>query len=300
MLAMYQVVRRVVPHLPSPSILRTPSLLAPPTSNTMDSLNTVSQRFKATKASTMPTTSLPTNNTNKITNNKSTKATINKTTKETTAKTTKTTPGLVSVLQHSEYSAMKAELSRRPNPGALDTLSLHILCNPPKVNHALLRLDALSPQASINASAGRKGGKEIQDMKETGEVMSGKFNLEDEQVIMNNYREIIQATGVDEKDLQKQLFASTTGNQYTMDRTFMLQRQLVGFSLLQGLEDQDRRLPMEVYTKLAVYLFSGTFTEEEDAAILAWVEEHGPTRWTELARSLGRKYLNYAAGKCLC
>merc|ERR1719319_1659478 len=81
-----------------------------------------------------------------------------------------------------------------------------------------------------------------------------------------------------------------------MDRTFMLQRQLVGFSLLQGLEDQDRRLPMEVYTKLAVYLFSGTFTEEEDAAILAWVEEHGPTRWTDLARSLGRKYLKASAG----
>ena len=287
MLAMYQVVRRVGPRLPSPSILHTTSLLAPLTSITSDTLNNVATRFAVPQRCKTTTTTKPTAKAVKASTKPSTKTT--KTTKP-IPKTTKP-PLLVSVLQHSEYSAMKAELSRRPNPGALDTLSLHILRNPHKVNHALLRLDALSPGASTDASAGRKGGKEIQEMKEAGEVMSGKFNLEDEQVILSNYREFIQATGVDEDDLQKQLFASTTGR----DRTFMLQRQLVGFSLLQGLEDQDKRLPMEVYTKLAVYLFGGTFTEEEDAAILAWVEEHGPTRWTELARSLGRKYLQASA-----
>ena len=39
-------------------------------------------------------------------------------------------------------------------------------------------------------------------------------------------------------------------------------------------------------------LYSGSFTEEEDAAILAWVDKHGATRWTELARNLGRNYIN--------
>ena len=38
-------------------------------------------------------------------------------------------------------------------------------------------------------------------------------------------------------------------------------------------------------------LYGGSFTAEEDAAILAWVEKHGATRWTELARILGRRYL---------
>merc|ERR1719266_1891885 len=61
---------------------------------------------------------------------------------------------------------------------------------------------------------------------------------------------------------------------------------------MQGTKDSDRRLPMEVYTKLAVLLYSGSFTEEEDAAILAWVDKHGATRWAELARNLGRRYLN--------
>ena len=74
--------------------------------------------------------------------------------------------------------------------------------------------------------------------------------------------------------------------------TPVLQRQLVGFYLLQGLEDGHKRLPVEVVIRLSKVLLSGTFTEEEDAAILAWVEEHGPTRWRELARSLGRTYPN--------
>ena len=58
-----------------------------------------------------------------------------------------------------------------------------------------------------------------------------------------------------------------------------------------GMKDGDRRLPMQVYNKLAVLLYSGSFTEEEDAAILAWVDKHGATRWAELARNLGRRYL---------
>ena len=42
---------------------------------------------------------------------------------------------------------------------------------------------------------------------------------------------------------------------------------------------------MEVYTKLAVLLYSDSFTEE-DAAILARLDEHGPTRWPELAQTI--------------
>merc|ERR1719500_968242 len=258
----------------------------------MDSLNTVSQRFEVSRRckTTTSTTKAAKATTKSKTGKTITKAATNKTTKATTKATTKP-PVLVSVLQHSEYSTMKAEFSRRPNLGALDSLSLHILHNPPTVNRALLSLEALSPQASLCPSC--KGGKEIKRMKGTGEIVSGKFDSEDEKRIKDNYMDLVNAAGVDETELQKQLFASNTGR----DKSFMLQRQLVGFSLLQGLEDQDRRLPMEVYTKLAVYLFSGTFTKMEDAAILSWVEEQGPTRWAELARSLGRKYLQ--AGACV-
>ena len=70
----------------------------------------------------------------------------------------------------------------------------------------------------------------------------------------------------------------------------MMQRQLVGFFLLQDLPDDERRLPIEVYGRLAVLLQSGTFTEEEDKAIMAWVDKHGPNQWNALARTLGRSY----------
>ena len=71
----------------------------------------------------------------------------------------------------------------------------------------------------------------------------------------------------------------------------MLKRQLVGFSLVQGLAGGARRLPLQAYSRLGVLLTAGAFTRAEDAAILAWVEERGHTGWAELARSLGRTYL---------
>ena len=91
---------------------------------------------------------------------------------------------------------------------------------------------------------------------------------------------------MDEISLKAELFAK--GDRYRKD--FMMQRQLVGFFLLQDMSDGERRLPIEVYGRLAVLLQSGTFTEEEDKAILAWVDKHGLTKWNALARTLGRSY----------
>ena len=76
-----------------------------------------------------------------------------------------------------------------------------------------------------------------------------------------------------------------------------LQRNLVGFYLLQGLEDWSQRLPVDVVTRLGTLLSSGVFSRQEDKAILAWVEEHGLTGWAELAAKLGRNHK--AAGRCV-
>merc|ERR1719319_1884209 len=75
-----------------------------------------------------------------------------------------------------------------------------------------------------------------------------------------------------------------------------MERQLVGFYLLQGMKDGDRRLPMEAINKVNTLTSGGRFTKEEDGRILAWVEEHGPTRWAELARTLGRAGHNAGGG----
>merc|ERR550532_871438 len=121
--------------------------------------------------------------------------------------------------------------------------------------------------------------------------MKGKLNKEDETAIEKRFETLLAETGLDKEALMEELFAANKGSSFNWDEDFMLKRQLAGFWLLQGMKDGDRRLPMEVYTKLAVVLYSSSFTEEEDAAILAWVDKHGATRWTELARNLGRNYL---------
>merc|ERR1719319_1335519 len=107
-----------------------------------------------------------------------------------------------------------------------------------------------------------------------------------DRALVRQYAELVAGARVDRQQLTTLLGAAS------IQRTFMLQRQLVGFYLLQGLEDGHKRLPVEVVIRLNKVLLSGTFTRVEDTAILAWVEEHGPTRWRELARSLGRTYPN--------
>ena len=77
-----------------------------------------------------------------------------------------------------------------------------------------------------------------------------------------------------------------------LDREFMFKRQLVGFYLMRGIKDSHLRFPVEALNRLASILYSGNFSKEEDEAILAWVEEHGPNNWTGLAGSLGRNYIH--------
>merc|ERR1719239_1173411 len=198
-----------------------------------------------------------------------------------------------SILEHQKYKEMKSVLSRKVSTlGPLDTASLYILSSKGlNVNLEVLSLDALS--LSTHHDSKKKGYAELQEMKQRGSVKLGKLNKEDEAAILEQFNTLLVQTGLDKEALMEELFAPVNrGSGENVDKDFMLKRQLVGFYLMQGTKDSDRRLPMQVYTKLAVLLYSGSFTEEEDAAILAWVDKHGATRWAELARNLGRRYLN--------
>ena len=128
-------------------------------------------------------------------------------------------------------------------------------------------------------------------MMQSGKVKAGKFNKEDESVIEKRFETLLAETRVDRDALLEELFAANKVSETAVDEEFKLKRQLAGFWLLQGMKDGDRRLPMEVYNKLAVVLYRGDFTKEEDATILDWVEKNGATRWAELARKLGRMHL---------
>merc|ERR1719430_1742702 len=112
----------------------------------------------------------------------------------------------------------------------------------------------------------------------------GDFSRACDRTILRQYELLVGRVNLSKDELDKELFET---NQH---RKFLLQRQLVGFYLVQGLENGHRRLPLEVVARLASILHRKSFTPEEDLAILAWVEEQGASRWAELARSLGRTY----------
>ena len=205
------------------------------------------------------------------------------------AKSSRYTPqaNMGSILNHDKYSAIKSNLSKMTKGnfslGSLDSAALWILSSKDlTVNLDILRLDALSPSSHQVQSC--KGYAEIKEMIRCGEVKQGKFNKEDEAAIEKKFETLLAETGLDREELMEELFATNKGSR-------MLKRQLVGFYLLKDMKDGDRRLPMEVLTKLAVLLYSGSFTKEEDAIILAWVDKHGATRWAELAGILDRRYL---------
>ena len=198
------------------------------------------------------------------------------------------------ILQHAKYKNMKFMLSTMKRKGSvlgpLDLASLHILSSKElKVNLDILKLDALSQGSGY--TPGCKGFTEIREMMLSGKVKAGKFNKEDEAVIEKRFETLLAETRLDKDALTEELFAANKVSETPLDEEFKLKRQLAGFWLLQGMKGGDRRLPMEVYNKLAVVLYSGDFTEEDDAIILDWVEENGATRWTELARKLDRRYV---------
>ena len=191
-----------------------------------------------------------------------------------------------SLLEHSEYRHMRAVLEEQDELASpLEAACRFILGLDLRVSTKVLNLNSLA-LASLESPRDYTAG--LRELRAAGEVVKGRYTVRMDRALVRQYEGLVAGARVDRHQLTTLLGAAS------IQRTFMLQRQLVGFYLLQGLEDGHKRLPVEVVIRLSKVLHSGTFTEEEDAAILSWVEEHGPTRWRELARSLGRTYPNAA------
>ena len=193
----------------------------------------------------------------------------------------------VSLLEHVEYSSMKDQLFLARKPlGPVDSVCLFILGEGLLVNQQILFLDALSLR-------NRKSVSHIGELKRNKILRSGGFTLKSDKLLMQQYKRLLRETKVEEGALKTELFSEEKvdiTSSSRREKCFLLKRQLVGFYLLKELPDGDQRLPTEVYGRLATLLFSGNFNNEEDAEILAWVKEHGATKWSHLARRLGRCY----------
>merc|ERR1719391_733408 len=201
-------------------------------------------------------------------------------------------PSMGSIMNHPEYKEMYKRLSKAAK-SPLDIVCCYILSKKLLVNQDILKLDALSPQS--HSVKGSRGNAKIKKMEQSGILKIGKFNIKDDRAIESGFEALINETKVDKKALVEELFAEKERGACKWDDAFMLKRQLVGFWLLQFVENGNMRLPMKAHERLSVILLSGRFTKEEDKAILAWVRKHGETGWNDLARSLGRNYLKAGA-----
>ena len=176
-------------------------------------------------------------------------------------------------LDHKEYVKMKANLAdKKDQLGPLDSTALHLLSrgdNDLKIDPAILKLNALALDCHKSTHPSQSGVKEL--MKKLN-VKKGRYTIRDAEKIQSNFESLCACANVESGALKEELFPKVK----TLEREFLLKRQLVGFYLQQDLPSGGSRLPMEVFGKLATLLFAGRFSEEEDSTILAWVEEHGP------------------------
>ena len=147
-----------------------------------------------------------------------------------------------SILAHPKYKEMYGTLSKEAK-SSLDIVCCHILSKKFSVNLDILKLDALSP--SSHSEKFTKGNAKIKEMEESGAVKIGKLNIKDDGAIKKVFEALVDETKVDKKALVEELFAENEKVDKKWDKVFMLKRQLVGFKLLQFVENGNMRLPMK-------------------------------------------------------
>lgn len=203
---------------------------------------------------------------------------------------------MVSVLELPAYAHLKLKLmqrencqdlmdgkpsSRSPSPH-LDTACSHLLEGrrglvvPRDILHLpqALAMDCFTSRKPQHAEVRRRVLE--------GSILTGGLARADQEAMVDMLEVLAAEAMVGVEELQRELFARNS------EREFMLKRQLVGFFLLQELEGGERRVPVEAVAELRMATILATFTEEEDARMVAWVARRGAARWPELAKELGR------------
>jgi len=116
-------------------------------------------------------------------------------------------------------------------------------------------------------------------------IKTGKFNPEEERIILSNWKKLVEATGysAQEEEVKVILFDNT-------DKAddIKASKKVIGCWLAQGL--QKTRLPSDVFHRAKILLCSvrGELSDEEKQQINAFVAEQ-PKDWAKLSRTTGRR-----------
>jgi len=203
-----------------------------------------------------------------------------------------TSAGRCSILEHPAFQEVQKQLeSGGDSHGELAKVATHILERNLSVNRQILFLKNASTPACYTRLQ-EPSYKELQQLILKGDVKIRGFSRKDCEDIQATFKTLLRKAKVDQGALQHLLVMKSR------KKLFNLQRVLVGFYLIQGLDDGGKRLPVEVVSELGRSFSSGggVYSREEDLAILAWVEERGSRDWASLATSLGRNYRSASSG----
>ena len=138
----------------------------------------------------------------------------------------------VSVLEHSEYAEMKKQLQLATSSasGPLNVVCKYLLESDLSVNPRILHLNAIG-FSSVQGGGGIHK-EAVREMKRSGNLVIGHLNVKCDKIILEQFELLVSQTKVDKAALEAELLREVRSR---LERDFMLQRQLVGFFLLQGL-----------------------------------------------------------------
>ena len=140
------------------------------------------------------------------------------------------------ILRHEDYAELNKILLNQEYLNSLEKASKHIIGKESmSVNPEILRLNALPLSC-------HKFDANIVEMRKKGKLKTGRYTSDDQRIMAKNFELLIEEAGVSRSDLLREVCQSGARN-----KKHMLMRQLFGLFLMQGLPDQERRLPVEAF-----------------------------------------------------
>ena len=147
------------------------------------------------------------------------------------------------VLQlHEEYEQLHQKLMRTETLNALEKAAKHIINKDNlRVNPEIMHLNALSLSCHKDS---RPAYANVVNLRKSGKIKTGNYSSYDRSIMAKNFELLLEEVGVGRSELLREVCPSQGGG-----REHLLMRHLFGLFLIQGLPDQEKRLPVEAFSR---------------------------------------------------
>ena len=146
------------------------------------------------------------------------------------------------LLQHEDYEQLHQKLMRADTLNALEKAAKHIITKDNLgVSPEIMHLNALSLGCHKDS---RPAYANVVNLRKIGKIKTGNYSSYDLSIMAKNFELLLEEVGVDRSELLREICPSQGGG-----REHLLMRQLFGLFLIQGLPDQEKRLPVEAFSR---------------------------------------------------